>query len=125
MAKSASAMSSYRAKKRQLADELDKATNEYKKALNNKEILKSKLWSIRDNQYRMYFEQIKRTEDGLSEDEQKKLAMEMADKFAIQTRVHDQYMMESQKIPKLYRNMIELQSKNGYAYQSPLLNIDI
>lgn len=125
MAKSASAMRSYRAKKRQLADELDKATNEYKKALNNKETLKSKLWSIRDNQYRMYFEQIKRTEDGLSEDEQKKLAMEMADKFAIQTRVHDQYMMESQRIPKLYRNMIELQSKNGYAYQSPLLNIEI
>ena len=110
-------MRSYRAKKRQLADELDKATNEYKKSLNNKEILKSKLWSIRDNQYRMYFEQIKRTEDGLSEDEQKKLAMEMADKFAIQTRVHDQYMMESQRIPKLYRNMIELQSKNGYVYQ--------
>ena len=125
MAKSSSAMRSYRAKKRQLEDELDKATNEYKKALNNKETLKSKLWSIRDNQYRMYFEQIKRTEDGLSEDEQKKLAMEMADKFAIQTRVHDQYMMESQRLPKLYRNMIELQSKNGYAYQSPLLNIDI
>ena len=125
MAKSASAMRSYRAKKRQLADELDKATNEYKKALNNKEILKSKLWSIRDNQYRMYFEQIKRTEDGLSEDEQKKLAMEMADKFAIQTRVHDQYMMESQRVPKLYRNMIELQSKNGYVYQSPLLNLEI
>ena len=111
-------------KKTQIEEELEKVTNEYKKALNNKEILNSELSSIMRNQYIMYFEQMKRTEDRLSEDEQKKLAREMAYNFSIKTRVNERYIKESQRVQKLYRNMLELQIKSGHIYKSPLLDIE-
>ena len=119
-----SEMSSHGAKEIQFADELDKVTNEYKKALNNKEILNSELSSIRYNQYIMYLEQIKRTEDRLSEAEQRKLANEMAFNFSVQTRVNERYIKESQRVQKLYSNMLELQIKSGHIYKSPLLDIE-